>query len=82
MASGEGWFIGPWLAPTADGVLRCLVKYEAERGSTGREPPGDCCREGRRLVSGDVGADEAGDLLGGVYGIPAAGLMYGKFVVD
>lgn len=32
-------------------------------------------------MSGDVGADEAGDLLGGVYGIPAAGVLYGENVV-
>jgi hypothetical protein len=66
VASGEGWFIWPLLAPTAEGVLRCLVRYEADRGSVGREPPGEAWMEDRRLEDGDVGADEAGDLAGGV----------------
>lgn len=59
--------MGPLLTPTAaDGVLLCLVRYEADRGKEGRVLPGEDWIEGRRLASGDEGADEAGDLLGGV----------------
>jgi len=63
VASGEGWLARGWLA---DGVRRCLVRYEADRGSTGRELP--CWgwwKDGRRLPSGDEGPDDAGDRCDG-----------------
>lgn len=50
------------LVPTADGVLRCFVRYEAERGRDGRGTPDAAWKDGRRLTSGDAGAEEAGDL--------------------
>lgn len=56
----------------ADGVLRCLLKYDEDRGSAGA---GECVMEaeaglaplndGRRLVSGEEAADEAGERLEG-----------------
>jgi len=50
----------------AEGVLRCFIMYEADRGSEGRELlVGEWWNEGLRLTSGDVGADAAGDLLDG-----------------
>lgn len=40
--------------------------YEADRGSAGREwLVGEWWKDGLRLMSGDVGADVAGDLLDG-----------------
>ena len=64
-------------APTADGVLRCLVRYEADRGRTGRPAPaavfpvGGAWNDDLRLMLGEEEEDEAGDLCeGGVYGIP------------
>lgn len=47
------------LDPTAEGVRRCLVRYEDDRGKAGRA--GAPWKDGRRLTSGDAGADEAGE---------------------
>lgn len=66
VASGDGWPTEPLLAPTAEGVLLCLVRYDDDRGRDGREAPAGPWIDDRRLVSGEVGADEAGDLPGGV----------------
>jgi hypothetical protein len=70
VASGVGWSA---LAsgPTADCVRRCLVRYDVERGSDGREPVFWLWKDGLRLASGETGAEVAGDRWeGGVYGIP------------
>jgi len=54
-----------------EGVRRCLLRYEADRGSDGRGPD---WKDERRLTSGDPEAEEAGDRCeGGVYGIPNTG---------
>lgn len=56
----------PWSAagPTADWVRRLFVRYDADLGMDGCWP---LWKDGRRLTSGDPGADEAGDRgLGGV----------------
>jgi hypothetical protein len=50
--------IEPSLSVT-DGVRRCLLRYDADRGRDGRVDP--ACNDGRRLTSGDVDADDAGD---------------------
>lgn len=42
----------------ADGVRRCLLRYEAERGSEGFWPE---VIDDRRLTSGETVAEEAGD---------------------
>lgn len=55
--------------PTTDGVLRCLVKYDDERGRVTLRAGSVCLRS----VLGEPGGDvEAADLEGGVYGIPKA----------
>jgi hypothetical protein len=60
-------------ATGAEGVRRCLVRYEAERGNEGREV-GAWWMDGLRLLLGDAEADVAGDRCdGGVYGIPMNG---------
>lgn len=48
----------PSLTAETDGVRRCLLRYEAERGRDGREPD---WKDERRLTSGEAEADEAGD---------------------
>jgi hypothetical protein len=48
----------PSLTADTEGVLRCLLKYDAERGRFGRAPD---WREGRRLASGEADVEEAGD---------------------
>lgn len=50
--------VDPSLRADAEGVRRCLVRYEADRGRLGL---GLDCREDRRLATGDADADEAGD---------------------
>lgn len=54
--------------PRADGVLRCLVKYDEERGNAILRLGSVCLRS----TLGEPGG-EAADLEGGVYGIPKAG---------
>lgn len=54
--------------PKADGVLRCLVKYDEERGSA----TSWLGSASLRSALGEAGG-EAVDLDGGVYGIPKAG---------
>jgi hypothetical protein len=63
--SGDGSLMRLSAAVGADGVRRCFVMYEADRGRTGREV-GEWWKEGLRLTSGEAGADDAGDLEGGV----------------
>ena len=58
VACGVKGLAVPSLIALTDGVRRCFVRYEAERGSDGREP---VWRDGRRLASGDVTTEEAGD---------------------
>lgn len=70
VASGEGWPVCRETNPGADGVLRCFVKYDADRGRAGLELLlGEWWKDGLRLTSGEVGVDdgvdEAGDLLDG-----------------
>jgi hypothetical protein len=49
----------PSLNPVTEGVLRCLLRYDADRGRiAGRDPD---CKDPRRLTSGEVEAEEAGD---------------------
>jgi hypothetical protein len=57
---GVGWFVVPCPCPgpSADADRRCLVRYEADRGSEGRGP---FWSDGLRLESGDTGAEEEGD---------------------
>lgn len=55
--------------PKADGVLRCLVKYDDERGRVTFRAGSVCLRSALGESGGDV---EAADLEGGVYGIPKA----------
>jgi hypothetical protein len=43
----------------AEGVRRCLVRYEADLGNEGRVELE--LKEDRRLTSGEDGADEAGE---------------------
>lgn len=59
---GVGELVSP---PTAGGVRRFLVRYDADRGSCGREP---LWKDGRRLTSGEEWVELAGDrvLEGGV----------------
>jgi len=73
VASGDGSVTWRGAAEGADGVRRCFVRYEAERGRMVLELlVGGWWKDDLRLTSGDVGVDEAGDLLeGGVYGITA-----------
>lgn len=56
----------------ADGVRLCLVRYDAERGSTGRVATTGLpftevvpWKDDRRLVSGDDGAEDAGERWAG-----------------
>jgi hypothetical protein len=58
----------------AEGVRRCFIRYDADRGSAGlvddvgdMGPPPFCgwLIEGLRLWLGEEGADEAGDLWEG-----------------
>ena len=56
--------------PKADGVLRCLVKYDEERGNAILTAGSVCLRS----ALGEPGG-EAVDLEGGVYGIPKAGRL-------
>jgi hypothetical protein len=52
--------------PSADGVLRCLVKYDEDRGEV-------FVKVGLRSALGESGGEvDAADLDGGVYGIPNA----------
>lgn len=46
------------LMAEADGVRRCLARYEADRGRLGRLPD---VNDERRLASGDPDAEEAGE---------------------
>jgi hypothetical protein len=55
---GVSWVVEPFDS-SADADRRCFVRYEADRGSVGRCDP--VCKEGRRLTSGDTGAEDAGD---------------------
>jgi hypothetical protein len=58
--SGVGWYLGTaFCSWGAEGVLRWRVRYEADRGREGREPPD--ASEGRRLASGEEVVEEAGD---------------------
>ena len=54
--------------PKADGVLRCRVRYEEERGKAILRAGSVCLRS----AFGEPGG-EAVDLDGGVYGIPKVG---------
>jgi hypothetical protein len=73
VAFGVGCLVSAFCDATADGVRRCLVRYEADRGRAGRVAEA-WWREGLRLLPGEAGADDAGDRWeGGVYGIPMAG---------
>lgn len=73
VASGLGWNILCASCPTAGCVRRCFVRYDADRGSDGRTLLVWPWKEDLRLISGETGADEAGDRReGGVYGIPLA----------
>lgn len=50
--------VDPSLRAEAEGVRRCFVRYEADRGRLGL---GLDCSDDRRLATGDAEADEAGD---------------------
>jgi len=69
--SGEGSDAIRGGAEGADGVRRCFVRYDADRGRAGLElVVGEWWKDGLRLTSGDDGAVEAGERAdGGVYGI-------------
>lgn len=54
--------VDPSLTAEAEGVRRCLWRYEADLGRFGRVP---VCSEERRLATGDEEADEAGDRFEG-----------------
>lgn len=68
--SMEEWDTEGDVEALADGVRRCLVIYDADRGSAGRgeeaagEPPFTDAvpwMEDRRLALGDEGAEDAGE---------------------
>ncbi len=64
VASGDGSCLGTMLE--AEGVRRCFIRYEADRGRAGLVLLGAVWwKEGLRLTSGELGVDEAGDLLEG-----------------
>ena len=56
--------------PKADGVLRCRVRYDEDRGKVTLRAGSVCLRS----AFGEPGG-EAADLEGGVYGIPKAGRL-------
>lgn len=54
---GVSGLADPSLTAETEGVRRCLLRYEAERGRLGRGLES----EERRLVFGEAAADDAGD---------------------